>query len=84
MNNKIIIAVDAMGGEDSPKKVINGIELSLKENNDNFFHIYGDKNQIDPLISKNELISKNSKIFHSEEMMNDLTDDKRFYINQLF
>ena len=52
MNNKIIIAVDAMGGEDSPKKVINGIELSLKENNDNFFHIYGDKNQIDPLINR--------------------------------
>ena len=25
MNNKIIIAVDAMGGENSPKKIIDGI-----------------------------------------------------------
>ena len=31
MNNKIIIAVDAMGGENSPKKIVDGIELSLKK-----------------------------------------------------
>ena len=37
MNNKIIIAVDAMGGENSPKKIVDGIELSLKESNENFF-----------------------------------------------
>ncbi len=36
MNNKIIIAVDAMGGEDSPNKIVDGIELSLKESNENF------------------------------------------------
>ena len=33
MINKENIAVDAMGGENSPKKIIDGIELSLKENN---------------------------------------------------
>ena len=30
MNNKVNIAIDAMGGENSPKKVIDGIALSLK------------------------------------------------------
>ena len=32
MNNKVINAIDAMGGENAPKKIIDGIELSLKEN----------------------------------------------------
>ena len=37
MSNKVKIAVDAMGGEHSPKKIIEGIEISLKSNKNNFF-----------------------------------------------
>ena len=37
MSDKIKIAIDAMGGEKSPKKIIDGIEISLKLNNENFF-----------------------------------------------
>ena len=33
MSNIVKIAVDAMGGENSPKKIIDGIEISLKSNN---------------------------------------------------
>ena len=29
MSNKVKIAIDAMGGENSPKKIIEGIEISL-------------------------------------------------------
>jgi len=43
MTNKIIIAVDAMGGDNSPKKIIEGIEISLKKDKGNFFHLYGDE-----------------------------------------
>ena len=32
MLNKVKIAVDAMGGKGSPKKIIDGIEISLKSN----------------------------------------------------
>ncbi len=31
MNNKVKIAVDAMGGENAPIKIIKGIEISLKK-----------------------------------------------------
>ena len=31
MKNPIVIAVDAMGGDNSPKKIIDGIELSIRE-----------------------------------------------------
>ena len=41
MSNKTIIAVDAMVGENSPKKILEGIEISLKKNQNNFFQLYG-------------------------------------------
>ena len=46
MNNKVNISIDAMGGENSPKKIIDGIELSLKKNKENFFKLYGNKDQL--------------------------------------
>ena len=33
MNKKITIAIDAMGGENSPDKIIKAIDLFEKENN---------------------------------------------------
>ncbi len=46
MTKFIKIAVDAMGGDNSPKKVIDGIIHNHKENKENFFKIFGDKNEI--------------------------------------
>ena len=37
MVKKITIAVDAMGGENSPKKVVDGINISLDINTTNYF-----------------------------------------------
>ena len=50
MLDLIKIAVDAMVGDDSPKKIIDGIILNHSLNKNNFFKIFGDKNKIDPLI----------------------------------
>ena len=43
MLNKVKIAIDTMGGENSPRKVIEGIEISLKSNQENFFYLYGER-----------------------------------------
>ena len=51
-NNKINIAIDAMGGENSPKKIFEGIEISLKSNQENFFYLYGKKDLLEKEISK--------------------------------
>ena len=51
MSDLIKIAVDAMGGDGSPQKVINGIILNHSTNKNNFFKIFGDKNKIDPIIN---------------------------------
>jgi len=55
MSDKVKIGIDAMGGENSPKKIFDGIEISIKQNNNNFFYLYGKEN-----VLKNEI--KNRKI----------------------
>jgi len=51
------IAIDTMGGENSPKKIIEGIEISLKLKKNNFFYLYGDKNLILNEINKKKSLS---------------------------
>ena len=41
MNDPITIAIDAMGGDNAPKKIIEGINISLQSNQENFFFLYG-------------------------------------------
>ena len=46
MNKIIKIAVDAMGGDGSPKKIIDGIIHHFKNNENSFYQIFGDKDKI--------------------------------------
>ena len=46
MSNLINIAVDAMGGDGSPKKIIEGIIHNHKSNHENFFKIFGIEKEI--------------------------------------
>ena len=59
MHELIKIAVDAMGGDGSPKKIIDGIIHNHKQNKENFFQIFGKKN-----IIENDLNSKIDKNFY--------------------
>ena len=56
MKKLITIAVDAMGGDNSPQKIIDGIELHYKNSKNIFYKIFGDKNMIEPIIKKKKLI----------------------------
>ena len=60
------IAVDAMGGDGSPKKTIDGIILNHSLNKKNFFKIFGDKNKIFPLINE-KLPKEFFEIIHTEK-----------------
>ena len=67
MNKQFNIAVDAMGGDNSPEKVLKGIDLFLKDNKNSFINIFGDTKLINSQIKKYQNInSSNSKIIHSE------------------
>ena len=65
MTDLIKIAVDAMGGDGSPKKVIDGIIYNHKSNQENYFKIFGDKNQISKLIN-NKIDKRFYEIIHTE------------------
>ena len=68
MSDLIKIAVDAMGGDGSPKKVIDGIILNNKTNKNVFYKIFGDENQILKLI-KNKLDNKFYEIVHTDKVI---------------
>ena len=66
MSDLIKIAVDAMGGDGSPKKIIDGIILNHSTNKNNFFKIFGDKNKIYPLI-RGKIPAEFFELIHTEK-----------------
>ena len=68
MSKTIKIAVDAMGGDGSPKKIIEGINHHFKNNKNTFYQIFGDKGQIEKFIT-DELPSENFEIVHTEDVV---------------
>ncbi|MBD1161261.1 phosphate acyltransferase PlsX [Pelagibacterales bacterium SAG-MED15] len=50
MSKNITIAVDAMGGDGSPKKIIDGIAHHFKNASGVFYNIYGDADEISKII----------------------------------
>ena len=74
MTKNYIIAIDAMGGENSPNKNIEGLKLFIEKNSnksDFFFHIYGDEDLINKEIIKQKIHKKNYKIFHTSSVVSD-------------
>ena len=71
MSDKVKIAIDTMSGENSPKKIIEGIEISLKSNQENFFYLYGKKDLLEKEIYKKKYIQKYSEIIHTEDIILD-------------
>ena len=66
MSKTIKIAVDAMGGDGSPKKVIDGLAHHYQNNKDTFYKIFGDEKQINSHI--NDTLPKNCyEIIHTDE-----------------
>ena len=68
MSDFIKIAIDAMGGDGSPKKIIDGIILNNKSNKNVFYKIFGDEIQISELI-KNKIDNKFYEIVHTDKVI---------------
>ena len=65
MSDLIKIAVDAMGGDNAPKKIINGIIHNHRHYKNNFFIIFGKEKEIIPHIN-NKIDKKFYKIVNTE------------------
>ncbi|MDC1223874.1 phosphate acyltransferase PlsX [Pelagibacteraceae bacterium] len=68
MNKAIKIAVDAMGGDGSPKKVIDGIIHHYENNKDIFYQIFGDQDKLTGLIQK-KLPKDKFEIIHTNDVV---------------
>ena len=68
MTDLIKIAVDAMGGDNSPNKIIEGIIYNHKSNKDLFYKIFGDENKISKLIN-NRINNDFFEIIHTADVV---------------
>ena len=83
MSKLITIAVDAMGGEGAPIKIIDGISHHHKNNKNVFYKIFGDKNHISSLIKKKidqnafEIIHTVEKVFDTDSPLEGAKKSKK-------
>ena len=68
MSSLIRIAVDAMGGDNSPKKVIDGIIKHYLSNKDVFYKIFGDQEKINKCID-NKIKTTNFEVVHTTNIV---------------
>ena len=74
MSEKITIAIDAMGGENAPKKNIEGLSLFLNKNksqNDFIIYLYGNENLINKEISNYNISKEKIKIINTDGVVSD-------------
>ncbi len=74
MNKKITIAIDAMGGDNSPSKTISGVDLFLKKyskQNDFILNLFGDEDKILHEIKRLNISNNNLNIIHANSVVSD-------------
>ena len=74
MEKKITIAIDAMGGDNSPDKTIGGVNLFLKRNtskNDFLLNLFGDEKKIKESLNKYNISTNLIKITHANSVVSD-------------
>lgn len=76
--NNLVISIDAMGGDNSPKVVIEGLALAHKRNPDIRFLVYGDEQKVKAEMSKYPALQKVCQIFHTEEFVHN--EDKPSHV----
>ena len=74
MLDKVKISIDVMGGDNSPDKTLEGINLFIKRNqniNDYIFYLFGDETIINQKLSNFKYLKNNYKIFDTKIVVTD-------------
>ncbi len=69
MKNPIIIAIDAMGGDNAPDKVIEGISLHSLSAENVKYKIFGNENLINPLLKKYKIKKNIYDLIHTDKIV---------------
>lgn len=67
--NNLVISIDAMGGDNSPRVVIEGLAIAAKKNPDAKFLLFGDRPKIMASLNNYPQLMKVCDIRHSDEMV---------------
>lgn len=67
--NNLVISVDAMGGDKSPRVVIEGLAIAAKKNPDVRFLLFGDDTKITPILNQFPALKKVCEVRHATEMV---------------
>ena len=70
-NGQVVIAIDAMGGENSPYKVLKGVEIFLKKEKNTKIFFFGNERLIKKNIKENNLNLFNFEIINTEDIIFD-------------
>ena len=68
---QVKIAIDAMGGENSPYKVLKGVEIFLQKEKDTEILLFGDEAVINQNINKHNLNIFNYEVFNTQDIISD-------------
>lgn len=74
MPDYITLAVDAMGGDSAPDMVVEGLSISQSKLPGVHYLLFGDENQLEPLLSDYPKLKPLCKIMHTKEVVTN--DDK--------
>ena len=58
MSDNLVISIDAMGGDNSPRVVIEGVNIAARKNPDVRFLLFGDEAKIAPLLKQYPRLAK--------------------------
>ncbi|MBR4931598.1 MAG: phosphate acyltransferase PlsX [Alphaproteobacteria bacterium] len=69
MSNTLVISIDAMGGDNAPEAVIEGVARVAKKDDSVFFFLFGDEDKIKKLADINRLPDNRYKIHHTTDVI---------------
>ncbi|MGY6410285.1 MAG: phosphate acyltransferase PlsX [Alkalilacustris sp.] len=62
---RVVISVDAMGGDEGPGAVVAGLELSARRNPDIAFLLHGDRAVLEPLVQRQRGLAARCTVVHA-------------------
>ena len=69
MSDRLVIALDAMGGDKAPEVVVDGAELARERFPDISFLMFGDQAKVEPLVARHPKLASVTEIRHTAEIV---------------
>ena len=76
--SNLVISIDAMGGDNSPRVVIEGLALATKKNPDIKFLVFGDTDKVMPILNQYPQLKNVCEVRHTSEMVHN--EDKPSHV----